>query len=146
MPIITLKNISGCGPLIDVFFSPPDALADVLRGAGRPVPLPVVVPALLDTGSARTLIDTAIAEQLGIEPSGSTRLRTPTTGDGYEVRQTFDVGFGWGAPQVTFVSGYHQVIASDLGSLGIRALIGRDLLAGCQLVYNGPQDEFTLSF
>ncbi|MEJ7638823.1 MAG: hypothetical protein WKF75_12825 [Singulisphaera sp.] len=88
MPIITLKNTSGWGPLIDVLFFPSDPLADALREAGRPVPLPVV----------------------------------------------------------SLVSGCHQVIASDLGSLGVRALIGRDLLNRCHLVYNGPHDEFTLSF
>ncbi len=146
MPIITLKNTSGWGPLIDVLFFPSDPLADALREAGRPVPLPVVVPALLDTGSARTLIDPTIVDQLRIEPAGLTRLQTATTGTAYGVRQTFDVGFRWGAPQVSLVSGCHQVIASDLGSLGVRALIGRDLLNRCHLVYNGPHDEFTLSF
>ncbi len=79
MPIITLKNTSGSGPLIDVSFSPSNPLDDALREAGRPVPLPIVVASYLDL-------------------------------------------------------------------VGVRALIGRDLLDRCLLVYNGPQDEFTLSF
>jgi hypothetical protein len=146
MPIVTLKNTSGSGPLIHVVFSASDLLADALREAGRPVPLAVVVPALLDTGAKHTMIDTAIAEELGIEPSGSMIVWTATTGEVGQLRDAFDVGFGWGAPIASPVSGCHRVIASNLGSRGVRALIGRDLLARCQLVYNGPQDEFTLSF
>jgi len=38
------------------------------------------------------------------------------------------------------------VVEGDLTALGVTALIGRDILATAQLVYNGIVDIFTLSF
>jgi hypothetical protein len=38
------------------------------------------------------------------------------------------------------------VIAADLAIQGIHALIGRDVLQDCILIYNGTVGEFTLAF
>ena len=36
-------------------------------------------------------------------------------------------------------------LGAKLEALGLIALIGRDVLANCILVYNGPESAFTLS-
>ena len=36
-------------------------------------------------------------------------------------------------------------LGMELDALGLIALIGRDVLADCILVYNGPENSFSLS-
>jgi hypothetical protein len=38
------------------------------------------------------------------------------------------------------------VIAAELSTQGIHALIGRDVLQDCILIYNGASGDFTLAF
>lgn len=38
------------------------------------------------------------------------------------------------------------VIATELGRSGFQALIGRDVLNDCMLVYNGSYGHFSLAF
>jgi hypothetical protein len=40
----------------------------------------------------------------------------------------------------------HPVLEQPLGPLGYQALLGRDVLAKCLLVYDGPSATFTLAY
>lgn len=49
-------------------------------------------------------------------------------------------------PGLTLTFGVVPVIASDLSLQGIDALVGRDILARCLFVYDGPANMFSLAF
>ena len=38
------------------------------------------------------------------------------------------------------------MVEQDLGSLGYQILIGRDILARCQFLYDGPANTFSLTY
>lgn len=41
---------------------------------------------------------------------------------------------------------FNEVVASDLTAFGVSVLIGRDILAHCQFIYNGPEGFWTIAF
>jgi hypothetical protein len=59
---------------------------------------------------------------------------------------SFDVSMSLLHPKLTYTFYSVPVIESDLTGQGIGALIGRDLLAKCLLVYDGQAGVFTLAF
>lgn len=125
------------------------ARADALTKAGQPIPKPVPIRALVDTGASCTCIDTAILKGLGLSPTGSALLMTPTTGATPHAADQYDVGLliPPAAPHhLPYVLGTLPVTASDLSVQGLQALIGRDILRDCLLAYNGTMGFFTLAF
>jgi hypothetical protein len=66
MPNLTFPVGVDRPPVIDLVVAVPDALAESLRADGRPVPRPVIVPALLDPGAQRSLVSMEIADKLGL--------------------------------------------------------------------------------
>ena len=121
----------------------------VLEDAGQPVPDAVAVRALVDTGASCTCIDPSALASLAITPTGSVPIHTPSTGAGAATMDQYDVsivilGSSTSAPPLYLP--VIPVVASALQAQGIQALIGRDILQQCVLVYNGSQGFFTLAF
>ena len=74
---------------------------------------------------------------------------TPTTGSAAIIKNTYDVGLIIFATMQDppFVIRNLAVAESDLlASQGFHALIGRDVLTKCVLVYNGTTNTYTLAF
>jgi hypothetical protein len=71
MPNLTFPVASDRPPVIHLAVAVPEEQTDSLRAYGRPVPLPVIVPALLDTGSSDSLISHDIADQLSLDLTGA---------------------------------------------------------------------------
>ncbi len=44
------------------------------------IPNPVAVKGLVDTGASCTVIDPTVVQRLGLTPTGSTMILTPSTG------------------------------------------------------------------
>lgn len=125
------------------------ARADALTKAGQLIPKPVPIRALVDTGASCTCVDTAILKSLGLSPTGSALLMTPTTGASPHTADQYDVGLliPPAVPHhLPHVVGTLPVMASDLSVQGLQALIGRDILRDCLLAYNGTMGFFTLAF
>lgn len=66
MPSLTTANpnLQVEGPLIDVNFLISSELEKKYREEGKPVPEPIVVKALIDTGASHSVIQEEIAKRL----------------------------------------------------------------------------------
>ena len=94
-------------------------------------------------------VDTAILQQLGIPSTGTALVSTPSTGQTPHSANAYDVSVFMmfdNPPKVLFLAPTMPVIDSDLKSVNIEALIGRDVLSTAQFLYNGTIGLYTLAF
>ena len=115
----------------------------------QPIPAPVTIRALVDTGASCTCIDPSVLQSLQLTPTGSASVHTPSTGATPAAADQYDVGLAIFAAlnQVPLFLATVPVIAADLlQPQGIHALIGRDILSLCVLHDNGTTGTFTLAF
>ena len=130
-------GLEAVGPRLPAELHLPVQLAEL----NLPVPRPVAGDALIDTGASRTVVAEDALQQLGVQPVGLTQVLTPS---GQELQLLYPVAIAFvGTPERYSFS---QVVGSPhLRTQGLLALIGRDLLAGGLLVYNGHAGMFTLA-
>ena len=118
--------------------------------AKQPVPDLVKIRALVDTGASCTCVDPSVLSALGLTPTGSAMMVTPSTGSTPHQTDQYDVALVIGASsasQPPLVVPTLAVVASELLSRqGFHALIGRDVLRRCILNYNGSSGFFTLAY
>jgi hypothetical protein len=135
------------GPIVSAFVSVSMPRRTALTTAGQPVPNAVRITGLLDTGASGTCIDPAVLTALGLTPTGTTLVLTPSTGATPVPAEQYDVSFVIPAPNgAPLFSQTLAVTASELlVAQGFHALIGRDILSQCVFVYNGS-GFFTLSY
>jgi hypothetical protein len=148
VPHLTL-TLSANGPLIEVWIGISQARRNALTAAGQAIPAPVRTQALVDTGASCTCVDATVLQQLGVPSTGTTPVHTPSTGQTPINVNQYDVSviILFDTPSRVLYSAHTMaVVEGDLSLLGVGALIGRDILATAQLVYNGVIDIFTLSF
>lgn len=120
-----------------------------LRRSGSPVPPAQEVSALIDTGAEVTCIDPSVANRLGLIPKNVGLLNVPAV-SGLTVNYLYDVTLviphpTAATPQQLIVPDL-EVSEFPLNSRGCEALIGRDVLAYCVLIYDGLSGTFTLSY
>lgn len=147
MPHFTL-TLSPQGPLVDAVVAVSGARRQALEKAGQTIPDPIPIRALLDTGASGTCIDPAVLTALGLTPTGMIAVNTPTTGNQPHQAFQYDVGLLIPAPAgLPLVRPSLAVVASELlQRQGFHALIGRDILHGCILTYNGSAGLFMLAY
>ena len=120
-----------------------------LQAANLPIPNPVQVQALVDTGASDLCVDPSILNQLGLIPTGSCQVNTPTTGPQPAQSALYDVSFfiPAGPGQPPFAIQTMPAIASDLLCLqGFHVLVGRSVLRNCLLTYDGLGGLFSLAY
>lgn len=150
MAHFTHRIAEPAGPLLQaaVVVSAPRRKA--LQESDQDVPQAVPVQSVVDTGASATCVDPTVLEKLKLNPTGSVDVHTPSTAGTPETFDQFDVGLvipGSEASHVPLRLETISVLAADrLASQGYEVLIGRDILADCILVYNGPTESFTLAF
>ena len=76
MPILTLPLEIG-GAIIDVGFAVSGPRLNALKAANMPVPTPVIVRALVDTGASCTCLDPTVIAQLSLAPKADMRHKLP---------------------------------------------------------------------
>lgn len=148
MPHFTV-SFAHSGPMIDLIVTASGARIQALESAGIPLPMPQAIRGLVDTGAAsHTCIDPSVFEALKLQPTGSILMHTPSTGESPQAADTYDVGIVFpNNTQPGFVLHNVQVSASLLANVqGFHALIGRDILAQCILVYNGSTGSLSFSY
>ena len=147
MPHFTLP-IENQGPLLNVQLSVSAARSAALVADGQPVPNPFVARGLVDTGASCTSIDPAVVNALGIAPTGTAQMVTPSTGPDPVSLEQYDIGLAIYAlaTQSPIRLPVLAVVKAQLDNQGFHVLIGRDVLAHCVLVYNGSDGQYTLSF
>jgi hypothetical protein len=146
MPHLTLQ-FGAAGPLLDVFITVSAPRQAALQQAGQPVPAPQIARALIDTGASITAVDPAITTALGLTPTGQTTIHTPSTAAEIpHTCNTYDIHLTLSHPALSFYISALPVIQSNLHHQGIQALIGRDVLSNCLLVYDGRAGTCVLAF
>lgn len=149
MAHFTLAIDPAGGPIISALVGVSQAQREELVAAEQRVPAPVSIRALIDTGAGRTCIDLSVLRTLQLRPTGTVRVYTASSGtephssEGYAVSLVVPVAVQHHVP-LTISS--TPVIATELAGRGIQALIGRDILGDCMLVYNGSYGQFSLAF
>lgn len=149
MSHFTLTSDPINGPTLNVVVAVSAPRAEALQGAGEEIPAAQTIRGLVDTGASGTCIHPDVLKALNLTPTGTTLVYTPSTGDKPVEALQYDVGL-----MIPGATAAHQpllrltipVIASRLPQQGIEALIGRDVLRSCVLVYNGQEDIFTLAY
>jgi hypothetical protein len=148
MPHFTLQIEAG-GPILVALVHVSEGRRKALEAAGEPVPAPRAIRALVDTGASHTSIEPAILTELGLTPTGTIEIVTPSTGDGTHTCVTYDIDLtiqGRAEEPPLRLSNMRVSTAELFKRQGIHALIGRDVLTGCLLVYNGGISHFMLAF
>ena len=145
MPHVTFQIAPG-GPLLDIAVGVSQPRAEALTANNQPVPQPLPVRGLIDTGASCTCIDPAILQGLGLTPTGTVSIATPSTGNQPHYCDQYDVSITLLHPIFQYTFLIVPVIEANLSAQGIQALIGRDVLKNCLFVYDGTAGIFTLAF
>lgn len=146
MPHFTLSVHPNGGPIIDVIVGASAPRQAVLQKAGGTPPTPISARFLIDTGAGLTAVDPTILNALGLAPTGSVQVHTPTTGSAPAQVNQYDVSLAIPSQSLVRTFDAIPVIESNLKIQGLDGLLGRDVLAHCMLVYLGPENAFALSF
>ena len=137
------------GPHLQLYVGVSQPRQQALKDAGVNIPLPILIRGLVDTGPSITAIDSAVIQTLGLQPTGSMLVLTPSTGPMPVQVNTFDVGIVIPIQTSSFVLQALQIFERKKEALsfqGIQALIGRDVLSNSLLVYHGRSNIFSLAF
>src|SRR4051812_33831012 len=81
MPSVSL-NVQPGGPLIAVMVGVSTARFQALTGAGQTPPPAATGMFLIDTGASCTCVDPDLLSNLGLQPTGTAGIRTPSTQGG----------------------------------------------------------------
>ncbi|HEY6239144.1 MAG TPA: hypothetical protein VIZ68_08175 [Thermoplasmata archaeon] len=142
MPVFRarVESLQQSGVLLRVRVGVGVAAEAAIRRAGREPPEPAEVEAMVDIGAGRSLIRAGLARRLGLTPVGRVEIDTPSSTNldaaEYEVRF-------WLSHEFAVES---DALEARLPGHDLGALLGRDVLAGAKLEYDGPRDEFSLTF
>jgi len=147
MPVVAaqVSNLQALGPIIDVQIGPNPMAIQAMQKAGSPVPVPISVSAMIDTGASNSIIQYGLPQQLGVFPVSSQLINTPSSENvpcmQYLLRLMFFPTGGLLMP-VNFDSVFTE---APLKGQNIQCLLGRDFLAHAVLTYIGPTNSFVLS-
>jgi hypothetical protein len=95
---------------------------------------------MVDIGAGRSLIRVGLAHRLGLTAVGKVEIDTPSSTN-LEATEYF-VRF-WLSDRFAVES---TALEAPLPGHDLGALLGRDVLSGARLSYDGPRDEYTLEF
>lgn len=134
-------GLQGAGPRIQAILSPLENQLKSLADKGEPPPHPVSGFALIDTGASSTCIDQNAAEAAGLAVVDSGPMSSATHDNEIVPIYAGKIEIIGMSVSVNIMRAY----GVNLNSQDLVALIGRDLLSQCVLVYNGPESSFSLS-
>ncbi len=133
------------GPVLPLEIAIPSALSKFLSANNQRIPAPVGGFALIDTGATRSCVDSQVISSLGVNPIGIANLGTAS---GRSQHHLYPAKFSF--PAIKFEVEFGSVVGVDLsgqgvGNMQIIALIGRDVLSRCILIYHGTKGSFSLA-
>jgi hypothetical protein len=149
MPYFTLQ-LTAQGPMMLAYVGVSGARGAALASVGQAVPQPIQIRALVDTGASGTCVDPTVLQTLGLTPTGSVQVNTPSTGPNPHSADQYDVSIAIPGALPThsplIIENIPVVCADLLTAQGFHALVGRDILSLCLLCYDGLQGSFTLAY
>lgn len=105
--------------------------------------------ALIDTGAEVTCIDRSISNQLGFLPKQYGSTNVPGLG-GIAFSVFVEVEFQIPHPTAPISQFFTiedlEAVELDIQSLGYDAILGRDVLSHCVLIYDGVVGSYSLSY
>jgi hypothetical protein len=148
MPKLT-RAIIADGALVDVQVGWSAGRSRQLRATLKPVPPAISARAILDTGAEMTRIDVTIVRALGLTIGGTVLANLPAHGGligaGRYEASTFVVHPS-GSTKDNLAIPDLSVLELSLASLGYEVILGRDVLARCRFLYDGPANQFELEY
>lgn len=132
-------NLEATGPTIEVEVRVSSYVAKALFAQRRPVPPPVVVNAIIDTGATWCVFTPDIFAQLQIEPFDVATISTASSPRHEQNLYNIDLMFGRHR--------VHNVSACEapLSGAPVQGLIGRNVLKYGTLLYDGRINSYVLS-
>ena len=145
MPLLTLP-CDADGAVVEVRISISSASLTTLNLPHQLVPPPRHIRMLIDPGAAFTCVESSALQPLGLSASNSVPMLTPSTGPNPIYCNEFVVDLAILHPvQELLITSALVVECMPLGSSYL-GLLGRDILAHCLFIYDGPSQSFTLAF
>lgn len=137
MPPATALQLRG--PILQVSLTIEQNAGKGLLAKGQTVPTPRSGLALIDTGASNTCVDEQTAKDLGLPIIDVANMQSAS----HEKHSCNVYPVQIITPIVTLNA--PRPMGAALASQGLLVLIGRDVLQNCNLFYNGPAGQFTLS-
>jgi hypothetical protein len=148
MPLIRVR-IGADGPVVDLGLWVGRAAGHAMVARGQAVPPFQSVRALIDTGADRTAVHPGALALVGSPPAGTVRVRRPGSTTATRRVNLHDVRLALGGvPAPPARPAWTEIEAAAVvpADPGVLALIGRDMLAHCQFVYDGLNAELLLVY
>lgn len=137
------------GALVSILVGVSASTVQILRSALRPIPPPVVIRALLDTGAEMTGIDATLVQSLDPTSAGWQFANLPAHGGLLPVMLrdiSLTILHPSGNPADNLVLRDWTVLELPLAPLHYEAVIGRDVLARCDFLFSGRSNSFQLTY
>lgn len=139
---ISSPTLQNDGPVLEVEILLSKDYENTYKQANKPIPAPVKVNALVDTGASGCVIRKDIPEKLGVRPIGTARVSTSATIGHEAYVYWLRLIIRTESETITYTG---QFTALPLERQNISVLIGRDFLRHGIFVYTGTANQFTLS-
>ena len=127
------------GPILQVSITIEQNAGKGLVAQGKTLPTPKSGLALIDTGASNTCVDEQAAKDLGLPVIDVANMQSAS----HEKHECNIYPVQIITPIVTLNA--PRAMGAALASQGLLVLICRDVLQNCNLFYNGPMGQFTLS-
>jgi len=131
-------NLIFHGPTIELLILPPKSVVEALHKQGKKIPQKKVL-ALIDTGATCTCIDSSVAKELELVSFDAKKVQTA---GGEDLQAAYDVSVV--LPLAKHMGIQVQVLEAKLTNQPYSALLGRDILRECTLIYNGWNNSYQL--
>jgi predicted aspartyl protease len=124
--------------VIEVVLFPPQAVVEIFRKQNKQVPMTRLL-GLIDTGASNSCVNDSIAKRLHLIPRDKHVVSTP---NGQNEQYLYDASMRL---QITGDRVWEiQLFGANLEGQPYQALIGRDILKHCTLIYNGWDNSFNV--
>jgi len=140
------------GPIVPVQFGFAQATVRTIRRAKRAVLQPGTGLALIDSGADVSMINRGMLTPFvreGMPLTAFVHINAPGLG-GLNLRPQYLAGLRIehpaGDPKFDFVIPAIDLVEHDFGAVCYQVLIGRDVLALCKFLYDGPANTFSLTY
>ena len=147
MPRLKLPLDFAGRPVLKVYLYVGGALASVQDILGIANPVPVELAAILDTGAGTTVVEREWITRLGLSPVGERVIHKASTGASPVISHVYRVAIELSEDVAGRLAANLEVVATeDLKGFGVQMLLGRDVLDGKILFYDGKRREIRLRF